>query len=703
MDDHNQIRLTSGQVYITESGQDAFIVRSGALLIYVVTYQRGNFGKRVFLYEAKQGEVIPGFCYTDMNYENRRFLFTSRADAVLGIIRGGSTKKLRKGFLSKLAIDSAYADNFNEVITDSIRTAEATNEAFIVRSESMRGEIEQDILQLVQEKKKKKSRRESSFDQKLFLPACRLIRMSLNSLKPLANIGIIVAMLTAAMLLQVLPFGILKLRDFTAFEGDRGAVPMLMMLIAVMGSSVIRSVGELIAGREASRLSDQAQQQVIRRFFSLQFRFFREHESAETANMMLHVKQVVAKVLTGTNSFLFAVIAAAACFVMCLWLSVMMTVAGAILLAVLMTIYVVLMRTALRYREKALRHDNRSGSLMYQFITGIVKIRLSGAEEKATLEYLRSFSKKEDAEEVRYQNVHFSHDVFSIAVILFAAIFCLIIGEEYDFIRKLSDDLDRYAENTADSDKTAPPVLDGEIDIRGLRFSYDEGDHGVFDGLDLHIGAGEYVAIVGESGCGKSTLFKLLLGFEKPDEGEITYSGQPLSKTDLYLLRKQIGVVLQDGKLISGTIEENIAVTKPDATKQELRKAIAAVGLERDLDTMPMGTQTVLTEDSEMISGGQRQKILIARALLNDPKLLFFDEATGALDNLSQKVITDTLKATDATRVVIAHRLSTVVDCDRIIVLGDGGIAEEGTFDELMKRKGVFYTMAQRQMLVIDE
>ena len=202
MDDQNQIRLTSGQVYITENGQDAFIVRSGALLIYVVTYQRGNFGKRVFLYEAKQGEVIPGFCYTDMNYENRRFLFTSRADAVLGIIRGGSTKKLRKGFLSKLEIDSAYADNFNEAITDSIRTAEATNEAFIVRSESMRGEIEQDILQLVQEKKKKKSRRES-FDQKLFMPACRLIRMSINSLKPLANIGIIVAMLTAALLVML--------------------------------------------------------------------------------------------------------------------------------------------------------------------------------------------------------------------------------------------------------------------------------------------------------------------------------------------------------------------------------------------------------------------------------------------------------------------------------------------------------------------
>lgn len=747
MEDNSRICLTSGQVYITESGQDAFIVRSGVLLVYVVTYQHENFGKRVFLYEAKQGEVIPGFCYTDMNYENRRFLFTSRADAVLGIIRGGSTKKLRKNFLSKLKIDNAYADNFNEAITDNIRTAEATNEAFIARSESMRGEIEQDILKLVQDKKekKKKSRRDTTAEKKVFLPTCRLIRMSLNSLEPLANIGIIVVMLSAALLLQVLPFGILKLREFASVEEPHGAVPMpmlfqmlLIMLIAVIGSSVIQSIGELITGKEASRLADRAEQQVIKGFFSLQYRFFREHESAETANMMLHVKQVVTKVMTGTHSFLFAVIATAACLIMCLWLSPVMAAAGAVLLAVLMTVYVALMRTAMRYREKAMQYDNHSGSLMYQFITGIVKIRLSGAEEKATLEYLRSFAKKEDAEEIRYQNVHFSHDIMSIAVVLFAAVFCLIsgwsaesfrperwaaflcsftlmasytalatrsflsIGETYDFIRDMTDDLKRYAEKPADAEKKAPPTLDGEIDIRGLCFSYGEGERKVFDQLDLHIRAGEYIAIVGESGCGKSTLFKLLLGLESPEEGEITYSGQPLSKTDLYLLRKQIGVVLQDGKLISGTIEDNIAVTKPDATKQELRKAIHAVGLERDLDTMPMGTQTVLTEDSEMISGGQRQKILIARALLNDPRILFFDEATGALDNLSQKVITDTLKATDATRVMIAHRLSTVIDCDRIIVLGDGNIAEEGTFDELMQKKGAFYSMAKRQLLVTE-
>lgn len=747
MEDNSRICLTSGQVYITESGQDAFIVRSGVLLVYVVTYQHENFGKRVFLYEAKQGEVIPGFYYTDMNYENRRFLFTSRADAVLGIIRGGSTKKLRKNFLSKLKIDNAYADNFNEAITDNIRTAEATNEAFIARSESMRGEIEQDILKLVQDKKekKKKSRRDTTAEKKVFLPTCRLIRMSLNSLNPLANIGIIVVMLSAALLLQVLPFGILKLREFASVEEPHGAVPMpmlfqmlLIMLIAVIGSSVIQSIGELITGKEASRLADRAEQQVIKGFFSLQYRFFREHESAETANMMLHVKQVVAKVMTGTHSFLFGVIATAACFIMCLWLSPVMAAAGAVLLAVLMTVYVALMRTAMRYREKAMQYDNHSGSLMYQFITGIVKIRLSGAEEKATLEYLRSFAKKEDAEEIRYQNVHFSHDIMSIAVVLFAAVFCLIsgwsaesfrperwaaflcsftlmasytalatrsflnIGEEYDYIRDITDDLERYAEKPADAEKEAPPTLDGEIDIRGLCFSYGEGERKVFDQLDLHIRAGEYIAIVGESGCGKSTLFKLLLGLESPEEGEITYSGQALSKTDLYLLRKQIGVVLQDGKLISGTIEDNIAVAKPDATKQELRKAIHAVGLERDLDTMPMGTQTVLTEDSEMISGGQRQKILIARALLNDPKILFFDEATGALDNLSQKVITDTLKATDATRVMIAHRLSTVIDCDRIIVLGDGNIAEEGTFDELMQKKGAFYSMAKRQLLVTE-
>ena len=745
MEDNTRIRLKSGQIYITESGNDAFIVRSGVLLIYVVTYQHGKFGKREFLYEAKQGEVIPGFCYTDMNYENRRFLFTSRADAALGIIPNGSTRKLRRSFLSKLDIGDAHADNFNEAITDSVRTADVINEAFIVRSESMRGEIEQDILKLVQAKKekKKKTRGKTASDKRLFLPTCRLIRMSLNSLHPLVNIGVIVLMLSAALLMQALPYGIWKLIDFAAGKLPEGIVPtpmllrmFIIMLLAVVGLSVIRSIGKLIAGKEVTRLSDEAEKRVIGRFFSLQYRFFREHESAETANMMLNVKQVVAKVMTGTHSFLFAVIATVACLGMCLWLSVEMTAAGALLLAVLMAIYVALMRSAMRYRETAIHYGNRSSSLMYQFITGITKIRLSGAEEKATLEYLRPFAKKEDAEEGRYANVHFLHDVFSIAVILFAAGFCLFsrwtmqgfqlerwaaflcaftfmasytalatrsflsVGEEYDFIREMTDDLERYAEKNAEAEDTAPPTLDGKIDIRGVSFAYEEKGRRVFDDLELHIDAGEYIAIVGESGCGKSTLFKLLLGFEIPDEGEIMYSGRPLSKTDLYLLRKQIGVVLQDGRLISGTIEENISVTKPDATKQELRKAIRAVGLERDLDAMPMGTQTVLTEDGEMISGGQRQKILIARALLNEPKILFFDEATGALDNLSQKVITDTLKATDATRVVIAHRLSTVVDCDRIIVLSGGGIAEEGTFDELMARRGVFYDMAKRQLLV---
>lgn len=745
MEDYGSIRLKSGQVYITESGYDAFIVRSGILLIYVVTYEHDRFGKRDFLYEAKKGEVIPGFYYTDMNYENRRFLFMSRSDAELGIIPNGCTKKLQKGFLKKLNIDDAYAENFNEAITDMIRTADVINEAFIVRSETMRDEIEQDILKLVQAKKekKKKSRQKEASGRKLFLPTCRLIRMSMSSLKPLATFGIIILMASAALLTQVLPFGILKMNDFSGggIPDEMNPISVLiqmffLMLIAAAGSSLIRSFGKLISEKEASRLSDEAEQRVIRRFFSLQYRFFREHESAETANMMLHVKRVVVKVMTGSHSFLFAVIAVFACLGMSLWLSPVLTAAGTVLLALLMTAYVLLMRAALRYREKALHYGNRSSSLMYQFITGIVKIRLSGAEEKATLEYLRAFAKEEDAEEARYANVHFSHDVFSVAVILFAAAFCLVsrgtlqafqierwaaflccftlmayysalalraflsIGEEYDYIREMTDHLDRYAENTDGDGIAEPPTLDGEIDVRGLSFSYDGGERKVFDRLDLHIDAGEYVAIVGESGCGKSTLFKLLLGFEIPDEGEITYNGFSTAKTDLYQLRKQIGVVLQDGKLISGTIEENIAVTKPDASKQELRAAIRAVGLERDLDAMPMGTQTVLTEDGEMISGGQRQKILIARALLSEPRILFFDEATGALDNLSQKVITDTLKQTEATRVVIAHRLSTVVDCDRIIVLSDGGIAEEGTFDELMENKGLFYSMAQRQMLV---
>ena len=221
----------------------------------------------------------------------------------------------------------------------------------------------------------------------------------------------------------------------------------------------------------------------------------------------------------------------------------------------------------------------------------------------------------------------------------------------------------------------------------------------MLNGIDLDIAPGEYVGIVGASGSGKSTLLKLLLGFEEPDEGQICYDGKNLRQLDKRELRKNLGVVLQNGKLIAGSIFENITITAPHATLKEVKAVIEAVGLKEDIDRMPMGVHTMLSENSSTISGGQQQRILIARAIINHPAVLIFDEATSALDNVTQAAVCESLDRMNVTRIVVAHRLSTIKNCDRIVVLDGGKIVEEGNYESLMAKKGLFSRFASRQLV----
>ena len=205
------------------------------------------------------------------------------------------------------------------------------------------------------------------------------------------------------------------------------------------------------------------------------------------------------------------------------------------------------------------------------------------------------------------------------------------------------------------------------------------------------------MAIVGPSGCGKSTLLRLLLGMEQPKKGGIYYDGQDLQELNLSSVRSQLGVVLQNGQLMTGDIFSNIVGTTP-LTIDDAWNAARLVGIADDIEEMPMGMHTIISEGSSNISGGQRQRILIARALVGDPAIVMLDEATSALDNRTQSIVTDSLSKMKATRIVVAHRLSTIRNVDRIILIDKGVVAEEGTFDELMKLDGIFAGLAKRQL-----
>ncbi len=204
---------------------------------------------------------------------------------------------------------------------------------------------------------------------------------------------------------------------------------------------------------------------------------------------------------------------------------------------------------------------------------------------------------------------------------------------------------------------------------------------------------------MGGSGSGKSTLIRLILGFEEPVSGSVYFDSYDLARIDKKSVRQKIGVVLQNSKLMSGDIFSNIVAAAPNATLEDAWEAARIAGLEEDIRNMPMGMSTVLSEGSRSISGGQKQRLLIARAVAAKPKILIFDEATSALDNITQKQVTDALDALKCTKIIVAHRLSTIKNCDRIIVLDKGVIAEEGTYDELIRKNGLFAKMAARQVV----
>ena len=215
----------------------------------------------------------------------------------------------------------------------------------------------------------------------------------------------------------------------------------------------------------------------------------------------------------------------------------------------------------------------------------------------------------------------------------------------------------------------------------------------------LSIEKGEYIAIVGGSGSGKTTFTRLLLGFDTPQSGAIYYDGNNLRQLDLALLRQQIGVVMQDGRLFTGNIFTNIALSSPGLTEEEAWRAAEMAGIADDIRAMPLGMYTIVSDGAGTLSGGQKQRLLIARVIAQKPSLLILDEATSALDNVTQKTVTEALASLKCTRIVIAHRLSTVKDCDRIVLLEHGQIIEEGSYEELMKKNGKFAELVRYQLL----
>jgi ATP-binding cassette subfamily C protein len=248
-----------------------------------------------------------------------------------------------------------------------------------------------------------------------------------------------------------------------------------------------------------------------------------------------------------------------------------------------------------------------------------------------------------------------------------------------------------------DDSKTEPGELAGEIEFSHVSFRYKDDGPPTLDDVSFRAAPGEFIALVGPSGAGKSTCLRLILGFEKPAAGSIYFDGQDLSDLAAQSVRRQIGVVLQTGRPLAGSLLSNILGSSSLGIAAAWEAARMA-GLEDDINAMPMGMHTVVSEGAETFSGGQKQRLLIARAIVHRPRIILFDEATSALDNRTQETVSRSLERLKATRVVIAHRLSTIQNADRIYVFEAGRVVESGTYQELLHRGGAFTRLAERQI-----
>ena len=238
----------------------------------------------------------------------------------------------------------------------------------------------------------------------------------------------------------------------------------------------------------------------------------------------------------------------------------------------------------------------------------------------------------------------------------------------------------------------------GNVEFSNVSFKYTDSGNYVLENINFNIKKGQKIGIAGKSGCGKSTLIRLLLGFELPEKGRIFIDNKDLSEINLSSYRKKLGVVLQSSKLIPADIFSNITLTSPESTNEDVNKVVEMVGLKEDIEKMPMGLHTFVSDDNLTISGGQKQRILLARAIIGKPSLLVLDEATNALDNITQTAITRYIDSSDATAIIVAHRLSTIKNCDNIIVLDGGRISEQGSFNDLIEKEGVFYNLIRNQL-----
>ena len=505
----------------------------------------------------------------------------------------------------------------------------------------------------------------------------------------------------------------------------------VMLTETAVSAALVGIVRQLALSRMETKLSVSVEAAVMARVLSLPASFFKQFSAGDLSSRMQGIGQLCAAISSAVlgigASSLFSLI----------YLGQVFSFAPSLVAPSLLITLLSLAVTALsalcqvRYGKKQLMAAAKNSGVVFSLFTGIQKIRLAGAERRAFAHWAEGY--REQAE-YQYASpvfvrageaiaagittvgtilIYYSaamHQVAAADYIAFSASFGMVSGALTSLaavgvmaaqIRPLVEMVEPIlqAEPEVAEGKQMIRRLSGGLELSNISFRYVPDGPLILDNVSLKIRPGQYVAVVGETGCGKSTLMRLMLGFEKPQKGAVYYDGKDLAKADLKSLRQHIGVVMQNGKLFQGDIYSNIVISAPELILDDAWEAAEMAGIADDIRAMPMGMHTLISEGGGGISGGQRQRLMIARAIAPRPRILMLDEATSALDNVTQKKVSDSLERLGSTRIVIAHRLSTIRHCDRILVMEKGRITADGTYEELMRTNEYFAGLVRRQQI----
>lgn len=538
--------------------------------------------------------------------------------------------------------------------------------------------------------------------------------------------------LLVSLLGMFMPFMNKQIFDHVIPSGTKSdLLPVAVLMVgATLGASLFTMARTPVLMRLRDKIHIAVQSAAMARLFTLPASFFKNYSAGEISNRAMSITALSSML---SDTVLTSGLAALFSFV---YIFQMVSFAPSLVFPALLSILAVLIFTVITgvVRQRLSRRQTQLSAKMSGFVFnllgGVQKIKLAGAEKRAfakwashykeigkltyapplflrlnqaisgalflggtlLLYYTAGISRVSPSDYIAFD---IAYGTVSGAVLALGGA-VLTLADVKPLLEMVEPILKTVPE--IDESKIQVTELSGRIEVSNVSFRYTEDGPMVLKNLSFKLEPGEYLAIVGRSGCGKSTLMRLLLGFEQPTSGAVYYDGHDLRTLDVRSVRQCIGVDLQNGKLFSGDIFSNIIITAPWSTLDDAWEAARRAGIDEDIRKMPMGMHTKISEGSGGISGGQKQRLLIARALISKPKILLFDEATSALDNITQSHVAQSLASLGCTRVVVAHRLSTVKDCDRILVIDQGEIVEEGSYDELMARKGLFYDFAVRQI-----